>query len=256
MWRSGTSWLEDLLGKGVDGSGLFGHEQQIFPLLSMCRTAFGKTKSHVRQIANKPVCDITDNFHEEFGLKFHKVLNNSFRHSGEEFNSFCYRLCEFFLEAYSHHDQVVEKSPENGSPYVFNTVVDVFQNKETYKLIYLARDYREYLSSCNVKFVKKKGMHSIDYYSKKWLDWNTNAINTIQKTEVNNLYVIYYENLVKNHHLLNNITSIYKKAPKIRNNTLDKWQQDSDVDYINELYEKNKEQIDYILDEVKSRSLK
>ena len=138
-WRSGSSWLEDILGKKVEGSTLFGHEQQILPLLTMYKKCFGKTPRLIRKEANKPFCDIIDkNFHKELGLKQHKILNNSYRWSEEDFKSFALRFMDFLTYSYqSKYDQIIEKSPENGSEEVFNCAIELFSDTKDYILIYL-----------------------------------------------------------------------------------------------------------------------
>lgn len=244
MWRSGTSWLEDILGKNVPGSTLFGHEQQILPLLTFYKKCYGKTPTSIRQRANRPVDDIDEKtFHDEFGLKQHKVLHNAFRYSKESFPDFAFRYIEFLLHNYSDYKQVVEKSPENLCPDVFDTAIEVLQHKPDYFMVYLIRRYIPYMASCYNKFVKR-GKNDLEYYSDKWIQWNEHAIN--QKLPYN-LYIINYEDLVKNP--VENIKPFavaWKQDIKVRDNVLNKWKDSKVLDKIESLYKKNESSIKFI----------
>ena len=244
-WRSGTSWLEDILGKKVKDARLFGHEQQILPLLAMYRKCYYDDSLSVRQLANKPLCDIED-FHKELGLKQHKVLLNAKKWSKEEFKDFALRLMEVYFFAYEKkYKQVVEKSPENGSPDAFETAIDIFGGGKNYSLVYLVRDYKPYLASCYGKFIKK-GKNDINYYSDKWLKWNTEAIKTLEKTNYDNVFVLSYEDLVRNPRLVEKFCVVWKKDTEIRANVLTKWEQSPIIKDINKLYNTNKQEITLI----------
>lgn len=250
MWRSGTSWLEDILGKEVENSALFGHEQQILPLLAMYKEAFNDSSLKVRRDANIPLCDINyKDFHKEFGIKQHKVLINSKKYSNEDFNSFALRLTEFYLYPYvqNNFSQVVEKSPENLSPKSFQIAIDVFQNKKDYCLVYLIRDFRAYLSSCHSKFVSK-GKKDLNYYTKKWIEWNCNALKYLSDKNISNLNFIRYEDLVRNPEMIDKFAVVRKQNLKneVREGTLDKWESSPVINNIQDIYYKNKSEIQEI----------
>lgn len=255
MWRSGTSWLEDILGKNVDGSQLFGHEQQILPLLAMYKSCYAKTPSDIRQKANKPIDDI-DDFHLEFGYKQHKVLHNMFKYSNEPFNDFAFRFTQFLLLPYKLNDdveQVVEKSPENLCPEVFNMTLEVFGNRPYYSLVYLKRNFLPYLASCYYKFVKK-GKNDLNYYTQKWINWNSNALS---QQIPNNLYYVSYESLVEDpESVVSKFADIWKTDIKIRSNVLNKWKDAECVDDIIKLYEHNQNVIDAIENQFKNKLTK
>lgn len=246
-WRSGTSWIEDILGKEVKDSFLFGHEQQILPLLYMYKKTFYTSSYKTRQKANKPVCDIEkDNFYQELGFKQHKMLRNAHQFSGEDFSSFALRFLNFLLYPYEQkYKQVVEKTPESGSPDVFNFTIDLLSNLDDYILIYLVRDFKAYLSSCYEKFVMI-GDHDVLYFTKKWLLWNTNAINKLKNNKAKNIFILSYEDLVNNPKIIENITPIWKKNTYVRPFTLNKWKSSPIVKDINDIYKENKKQIKQI----------
>ena len=253
-WRSGTSWLEDILGKKVEGARLFGHEQQILPLLAMYKKCYYDDSLNVRQLANKPLCDIKD-FHKELGLKQHKVLLNAKKWSKEEFKEFALRLMDVYFFSYeTKYKQIVEKSPENGSPESFKTAIDIFGGEIDYSLVYLVRDYKPYLASCYGKFIKK-GKNDINYYSDKWLKWNTEAIKTLNNSNHDNIFVLSYEDLVRNPSLVEKFCVVWKKDTEIRANVLTKWETSPIIDQINENYEQNKKTIKLIEDFVNERKI-
>jgi hypothetical protein len=255
-WRSGTSWLEDILGKNVEGSALFGHEQQIFPLLAMYKQCYQKTPANVRKSANRPLDDIVESeWHKEFGLKQHKVLHNLFKYTDEPFESFAMRFVEFLLTPYQgKFEQVVEKSPENLSIESFRTSVDVFGNHDEYKLVYLIRDFVPYLASCYYKFVTK-GNHDLSYYANKWIEWNDAAQSYIQLepnqgnclSNISNLYLVRYPALVHDPEFtVSKFATCVKKDIKIRKNVLTKWSQCEVLDVILSIRKENKDIIDRI----------
>lgn len=248
MWRSGTSWLESMLGKNVENSALFGHEQQILPLLTMYKESFNDHSLTVRRRANTPLCDITkSDFHKELGLKQHKILLNAQKYSGENFNSFALRLMDFLLFPYMQNNllQVVEKTPTNLSPECFKTAIDIFQNKNNYELVYLIRNYRPYLSSCYQKFVKKN-INSLEYYSDKWIAWNNHALRYLKNKSISNLSLVKYEDLVYNPGIIKNFCIAQKENIKIRENTLSKWEKSPIVSQIQNMYDNNFDEINKI----------
>lgn len=255
-WRSGTSWLEDILGKKLEGARLFGHEQQILPLFAMYKECFLHNPLSMRQKANKPYCDITkDNFYEELGLKQHKVLANASKWSKEEFRSFALRLMDVFIKPYEgKFKQIVEKSPENGSPKVFNCAVELFSDIDDYVLIYLVRNFRPYLASCYQKFIKR-GKNNIDYYTNKWLEWNTNAINILESNNAKNIFVISYEDLVNNPGMVEKFCAVWKSNTEIRENVLTKWQHSLIINEINDKYDQHEEAIKTIETFVSNRKI-
>jgi glycosyltransferase involved in cell wall biosynthesis len=247
-WRSGTSWLEDLLGKKVDGSALFGHEQQIFPLLSMMKKPYRGTRAGDRREANTPVCDITDkDFVTQLGLKLNKVVGNLGKYGSIPFNEFAFGLLCFLLQPYRRYRQVVEKSPENGSPASFDLIHDLLADKADFTVVFLFRDYRPYLASCYEKFVSK-GRNVLEYYSGKWLEWNAHATDRIAQNRARNILVVEYDDLVEDpEKICSRIASCFKNDPHVRGGTLDKWKQCEQQERINELYSANRVQIERIM---------
>ena len=239
-WRSGTSWLEDILGKKVEGSTLFGHEQQILPLLSMYKQCFGKTSSEIKRQANKPLCDINKSeFHHQLGLKQHKILSNADKWTKEDFKSFGLRFIDFLLKPYEEkYKQVVEKSPENGSPEVFNCAIELLSDIKDIKLIYLVRKFKPYLASCFTKFIKNE-KNDIDYYTTRWLEWNENAIQQIERIHPTNLFILSYEDLVSDPTVVEKFSVVRKKDIKIRPHTLNKWKDSPIIEEINKYYIEN-----------------
>jgi hypothetical protein len=237
-WRSGTSWLEDLLGKRVSESALFGHEQQILPLLSMMRDCYSnKNVGKVKSLANTPIDDI-ENFHEHMGFKFHKVLHNLNKRTDEPFAHFAKRFIDFLLVPYQNYVQVVEKSPENLSPDVFNSTLDIFGNDNFFTLVYLFRDFKPYLASCYEKFISK-GKNTLEYYTDKWIAWHKNAVQKIHKHKPNNLFVLKYNDLVLNPEIIDLFCLKRKDDDKIvvRKGVLDKWKNCSIIKEIEKIYE-------------------
>lgn len=233
-WRSGTSWLEDILGKNVPNATLFGHEQQLLPTLAMFKQCWSSCPMSARRAANMPICDI-DNFHEQLGLKLHKILANTNKFGNIDFNNFAMGFVESLLAAYTQFDQVVCKSPENLSSDSFNLALELFQNNDRYGLVYLYRSFKPYLASCFAKF----GVNT--YYCDKYLAWHTNAVSVIRKLD--NLYVLNYDNLVADPSIVAKFSMHSKPAPNIRAGVLDKWKQSPHLVLINQLYADNEPQI-------------
>jgi len=256
-WRSGTSWLEDMLGKKVEGSRLFGHEQQILTFLAMSKKCFYDNSLNIRRKANKPLCDIDKkDFYEEFGMKQHKILSNTYKWTKLDFRTFALKMVETFTLPYEarKYKQMVEKSPENGSPEVFNCAIEIFSNTKDFNLVYLVRDFRPYLASCHRKFVRK-GKNSLGYYSKKWLQWNTNAINTLKDNKANNIFILSYEDLVKDPSLVEHFCEVWKTNTEVRANVLTKWETSPIIEDINKLYNQNLTGIKAVEDFVKKRKI-
>jgi hypothetical protein len=253
-WRSGTSWLEDILGKNVDGSRLFGHEQQILPLITMMKTCYNrKGSTEAKRKANLPFDDISnETFHEQFGYKFHKVLNNTFSKSEDNFEEFSRKFMKFILSSYENDCiQVVEKSPENLCPDVFNTTLDLFSDDNFYTLVYLYRDFKPYLASCYEKFVKK-GINDLEYYKNKWIQWHTNAVNRINNFKPNNLYVIDYNDILRDPSIIDIFCLVRTKDEDliIRDGTKNKWKESQVFEKINNMYEDKRVIIEFIESEI------
>jgi len=223
-WRSGTSWLEDILGKQVKNSAMFGHEQQLFPLLAMMRNCWGKCPVGIRRLANKPICDIQDDFHYQIGLKLHKVLNNTRKYSKQPFEPFARSFINLLLMQYHNFRQVVCKSPENLSPDSFNVAIDVLGNQPNFHLIYLFRRFESYLASCFHKFIEHNN-YDIEYYADKYIIWHLNAINRLTNYKPPNLFVLDYNDLVNSPNMVGKFAITYKTDPKIRTGTIDRWKQ-------------------------------
>ena len=257
LWRSGSSWLEDMLGKKVEGSRLFGHEQQLWPLLSMMRQAYAHSSPSSRTEANRPVdeIDATD-FHSNFGLKFAKVIHNAKRYSKVEFYDLAMGFIRLLLGQYTEYKQVVEKSPESIVPESFSLAYQLLSDQPGFRIVYLFRDFRPYLASCHAKFVKKgkKEKQNLEYFARCWIDWNLHALDVVAARPARNIYVLEYDDMVHNQALLDRFAVVRKQNPEVRSGTLDKWKSSEALSDIERLYESSQQAVDAIL--VKCRELK
>ena len=236
-----------MLGKQVNGSTMFGHEQQLFPLLSMMRRCWKKCPTTTRKLANKPICDIEDDFHQQMGVKFHKVLANTRRYSSQQkFEQFALQFINTLLAQYDGYEQVVCKSPENLSPESFDVAIDVLSGQPGFNLVYLFREFGPYLASCHKKFGD-----NLEYYAKKYVDWHHHAIEKRLLVKSTNLYVLDYNDMVADPSIIGQFASIRKPNPKIRPNTVDKWKQSEATEQIADLASRYDAEIAWISEFIK-----
>lgn len=256
LWRSGSSWLEDMLGKKVEGSKLFGHEQQLFPFFAMMQQAYFHSSPSDRKEANKPVDEINnDDFHRNFGLKFAKVLHNMKKYSKSQFLNLASGLLRVLLSQYGQYEQVVEKSLESIVPQSFNIAYQLLGGESGFRLVFLFRDFKPYLASCYEKFVKK-GKHDFEYYTHRWIEWNLHALDVISAHKVDNLYVLEYDDMVANPSIISRFALKYKESPHVRPGTLDKWKICEKAAEIESIYEQNQQAVDAILDKCRRMKIK
>jgi len=221
MWRSGTTWITPILA-GKNGK-FFDREPQILPFITMLK------KTCLKKIKNLdswlPLCDVDRNNEIlQLGYKSQKFFFTYIRIFFGTYDKFIDYFMEFVFQNVEAK-RIVEKSPQNLSPLVFNTALEVFGNKQHVKLVYLYREFKQYLSSIYYKSVikSKKWPYGLDYFADKWIKWNLNATNSLQN-KPKNLFVIEYTDVVNNIVILDNIINDRHFGRLPKKETLLKWE--------------------------------
>ena len=222
MWRSGTTWIEKVLA-GKNGR-TFGNEPQILPFITVLK------KTCCKKIKNReswlPVCDINKSDEIlQLGYKSQKVFNTCIKFFWGTYDKFIDHFMEFTFQSIAEK-RIVEKSPQNLSPPVFNNALEIFGNKQHIKLVYLYREFKQYLSSTYYKSVIKKNEkwpYGLDYFADKWIKWNLNATKSL-KDKPKNLFVIEYTDIINNIAILDNIINDRCSRYRSKKETLLKWE--------------------------------
>lgn len=245
MWRSGTTWLERILSGELGQT--FGKEPQILPFLACLRKEIRyKIKNHDAWL---PLEDTAEGKGiEQLGYKTQKFFHGYFRDRHESYEDWAYRFINFICDGIES-SLIVEKSPQNISIDAYNTALDVFSNRQNVRLVYLYREYKQFASSIYYKAVIKKNNNwpeDLEWFTTKWIKWNTNVCINLHKRP-DNLFVVNYEDVINDITILKKIYSNINISNVKIKDTTEKWKDCEALDKILELEKRFKSEIDFIM---------
>lgn len=246
-WRSGTTWISKVLRS--DNGELLGSEPQILPFFALLLESCKKKCKNEK--AWRPICEVgnsLDESMEQLGYKAQKFFHGHLRSVDETPEEFAYRMVMFMLEGFKSH-KIVEKSPQNLSDQVFNFSLSTFSEKSNVKMLYLYREFEQYMASIYYKSIQGAtgdwANYDMDWFAEKWVRWNLNACRSLENAP-SNLYVADYADLVNDISLLGQMTDDYWKSEVPRQTTLNKWKDCEDIDTIIRLRDKYSKEIQEI----------